>query len=210
MRAKLGTLVAIVSCVVLLSACASKPKPPPEQAKPAVELSVLMDKAAAAEKDKNFDVALRQYDEAAKLYPSSSQPWVRIAQIRYEAGNYGEAITAAQQAVARDERNNVAHSILAVSGLRVSSIALDELRRHNDLSGSVQKEAQELARVLRESLGEQVLVPTNGTATAASPSAAASAPAVRRKPVVVKPAAKPADKPAAETKGGGSPFGALQ
>lgn len=200
---KLGTWVAVVSCVVLLSACASTPKPPPEKEKPVVELSVLMDRAAAAEKDKHLDVALRQYEEATKLYPSSSLPWVRIAQIQYEAGNYGEAITAAQQAVAREERNNVAHSILAVSGLRVSSIALEELRRHNDLTGSVQKEAQELAKVLRESLGEQVLVPTNGTAAAASP----GAPVVHRKPAVVKPAAKSA----AELKSaGGSPFGALQ
>jgi tetratricopeptide (TPR) repeat protein len=204
MREKLSTWVTVVSCVVLLSACANKPTSALDQTKPAIELSVLMDKAATAEKEKHFDVALRQYEEAAKLYPSSSLPWVRIAQIRYEAGNYGEAISAAQQAVAREERNNVAHSILAVSGLRVSSIALDELRRHNDLSGSVQKEAQELARVLRESLGEQVLVPSGGTA---SPATAASAAAVRRKPAVVKPAAKPA----AETQGGsGSPFGALQ
>jgi hypothetical protein len=147
---------------------------------------------------------LREYEEATKLYPSSSLPWVRIAQIRYEAGNYGEAISAAQQAVARENRNNVALSILAVSGLRVSSTALDELRRHNDLTGPIQKEAQELARVLRMSLGEQVLVPSGGTA-ATKPNSAASAPDTRRRPAAAKTV-----KPAAAAKTSGSPFGALE
>lgn len=201
-----STWVIGVSCVVVLSACAIKPKAAPEKAKPAVELNVLMDQAATAEKENHLDVALRQYDEATKLYPSSSLPWVRIAQIRYDAGNYGEAITAAQQAVAREDRNNVAHSILAVSGLRVSTIALDELRRHNDLTGSVQKEAQELARVMRESLGEQVLVPPTGITTT-PPIPAAPASATRRKPTAVKSAAKPA---ANSKKVGGSPFGILE
>jgi len=207
MRVKFGNWVTVVSCVVLLSACANKPTPAPDQTKSTVELSVLMDKAAAAEKEKHFDVALRQYEEATKLYPSSSQPWVRIAQIRYDAANYGEAISAAQQAVAREDRNNVAHSILAVSGLRVSSIALNELRRNNDLTGPVQKEAQELAKVLRESLGEQVLVPSAGMAAAASPNSAASAPVARRRPAAVKSATKPIS----ETKNkSGSPFGILE
>ncbi len=200
MKKKWGYWIAVVSCVALLAACASEPTASGAQTKPGIELSVLMGKAAASEKEKHLDIALREYEEAAKLYPSSSLPWVRIAQIRYEAGSYGEAISAAQQAVSRDDRNNVAHSILAVSGLRVSSLALDELRRHNDLSGPVQKEAQELARVLRESLGEQVLVPSGGTNPA-------PVRAARRRPAVVKPAAKPA----AEVKSSnGSPFGILE
>jgi tetratricopeptide (TPR) repeat protein len=203
MRDKLGTWVTVVSCVVLLSACANKPTSALDQTKPAIELSVLMDKAATSEKEKHFDIALREYEEAAKLYPSSSLPWVRIAQIRYEAGNYGEAISAAQQAVARENRNNVALSIMAVSGLRVSSTALDELRRHNDLTGPIQKEAQELAKVLRMSLGEQVLVPSGGTA-ATNPNSAASAPAARRRSTK---SAKPA---AAAKTSSGSPFGALE
>jgi len=198
MKKKLGTWVTVVSCVFLLNACANKPTPALDQTKPTIELSVLMDKAAASEKEKQFDIALREYDEAAKLYPSSSLPWVRIAQIRYEAANYGEAISAAQQAVARENRNNVALSILAVSGLRVSSTALEELRRHNDLTGPIQKEAQELAKVLRISLGEQVLVPSGGTAATKSKSTV-STPAARRRPTTEKPKT-----------GSGSPFGALE
>ncbi len=52
----------------------------------------------------------------------------------------------------------MANSIAAVSGLRVASKALAELTRKNNLSGNVKTEAQDLAKLLRTSLGEDVLV----------------------------------------------------
>ena len=50
----------------------------------------------------------------------------------------------------------------STSGLRVSSKALAELTRKSKLSGNVKTEAEELAKLLRTSLGEDVLVPGAG------------------------------------------------
>ena len=60
----------------------------------------------------------------------------------------------------RDPNDKLANSIIAISGLRLSTRALGDLSRQNNLSGSLRTESQDLAKLLRESLGEQVLVPT--------------------------------------------------
>jgi hypothetical protein len=197
----------MVASVVLFSACAVVPPASGPGSKPAVELTVLMDQAAAAEKAGSKEAALRQYEEAAKLYPTSKLPWLKIAQIQFDSANYGQSIIAAQQVIARDEQDKVANSILSVSGLRVSTKALADLSRQNELTGSVRNEAQDLAKVLRESLGEKVLVP---------------APVVVETPRKLRPAVRPAKvraSPNADIKGsaapaaasgGGSPFGGLK
>lgn len=194
---------ALLSGVVLLAACNTAPKADADSKPKTVELSVLMDQASAAEKSGTKAAAIAQYEEAAKLYPSSKLPWAKIAQMQFDALNYGEAIVAAQQVVARDEKDKVAHSILSVSGLRVSTKALADLSRQNELTGSVKSEAQTLARLLRESLGERVLVPATAPET---PRAAAPPP----RPAAARPGAAPAKAAEAPGKAGGNPFGALQ
>ena len=47
--------------------------------------------------------------------------------------------------------------IIATAGLRLSTRALADLSRQNNLSGSVKTESQDLAKLLRESLGENTL-----------------------------------------------------
>ncbi len=202
----IANLVAGLS-VMFLVGCATAPGATGDKPK-SVELSVLMEQAAAAEKAETKQAAIAKYEEAAKSYPASKAPWARIAQIQYDSGNYGEAIVAAQQVVSRDDKDKVAHSILSVSGLRVSSKALADLSRQNELTGSVRSEAQGLTKVLRESLGESTLVP------------APPRPQPPRPPVAVSPtpsAAPPATRPTtssppAPAAGGGSsnPFGALK
>jgi hypothetical protein len=59
----------------------------------------------------------------------------------------------------RDPNDKLANSIIAISGLRLSTRALGDLSRQNNLSGSLRTESQDLAKLLRESLGETVLVP---------------------------------------------------
>jgi hypothetical protein len=205
---KSSTLASFVAglSVMFLVGCATAPGATGEKPK-SVELSVLMEQAAAAEKAETKQAAIAKYEEAAKSYPASKAPWARIAQIQYDSGNYGEAIVAAQQVVSRDDKDKVAHSILSVSGLRVSSKALADLSRQNELTGSVRSEAQNLTKVLRESLGEQTLVP------------AAPRPPPPRPPVAASPTptAPPATRPStasppAPAAGGGSgnPFGALK
>lgn len=195
---------ALLSCCVLMFGCNTAPKSGEADSKTKlVELATLMNQAAAAEKSVTKAAAIAQYEEAAKMYPAAKQPWVRIAQIQYESLNYGEAIIAAQQVVARDGRDKIAQSILSVSGLRVSTRALADLSRQNELDGSVKSEAQNLARLIRESLGERVLVP------ASTPDAGrASSPPLRAP--VARPGVTLPKVPDTPDKRSGNPFDVLK
>jgi tetratricopeptide (TPR) repeat protein len=140
---------------------------------------------------------------AGSAFPTEKTPWQRMAQMRFDAGNYGEAIVDALEALERDPDDTLANSIVAVSGLRVSSKALADLTQKNNLSGTVRSEAEDLAKLLRSALGENVLVPPGTTraivrgAPRARPAAAAAAPA---------PAPAPRQSAAASS----DPFGALK
>ena len=206
MKSKLLLASAVFSGAMLLTACETIPKTGLEKKTPTVELSVIMDEAEASIKAGQKDAGLNKFSEAAKLYPAAKQPWLRIAQLHYDAANYGDAIVAAQQVSARDDKDKVALSILSVSGLRVSTKALADLGRQNQLTGSIRTEAQDLARTLRDSLGERVLVPVS-TPTS-SPESRPAPPRVVAKPPADRPAAAPPAKPT--TGGGSSPFGVLQ
>jgi len=142
------------------------------------------------------DKAVTLLKAAAVAHPVDKKPWVRIAQIRFDATQYGDAISSAQEALARDPGDTLAYSILAVSGLRVASKALADLTRKNNLQGSVRSEAQDLAKLLRSSLGEEVLVN-------ARPSA--RTPAARKTPT--QPAVAAPSRPAS---GNASPFDVLK
>jgi hypothetical protein len=169
-----------ISFLVLLSACSSTKEPPAGKVR--IGLPQLMAQGAAAENSGLKVAALRRYEEAAQLYPASKLPWLRIAHVQFHSENYGEAIVAAQQVVARDDSDKVARSILSVSGLRVAAKAVADLSKNRALVGSVRTEAQELAIVLRESLRENVLVPVQAPPAApvvrprATPSVAAPQP----------------------------------
>jgi hypothetical protein len=81
--------------------------------------------------------------------------------MHFDSTNYGEAIVDALEALERDPDDTLANSIVAVSGLRVTSKALADLSQKNNLTGNVRTEAQDLAKLLRTSLNEDVLVPNN-------------------------------------------------
>lgn len=210
--------------VATLGACALQPIAP--EAAPKVEgLPELMHQAemavAAGEKDK----AQEAYRAAAKADPTSKAPWVKLAESYFEAGDYGNAVLAGQEVLYRDNNDSVAASILAVSGLRVSTSALATLRQQNNIAAGTRGEAETLARNLRELLGEPVLVPrpvpeANPTppvrprarpAAAASASASAAAggkPAAGSKPPVA-PAIRPSAAAASESRSS-NPFDKLK
>lgn len=116
------------------------------------------DRAAAAGQHEKWHGVLKA---AAANYPAEKAPWLQMAQMRFDRGNYSDAIAHAQEALQRDPADKQAHSIIAVSGLRLSTRSLAELSQQSNL-GSVRNEAQELARMLRATLGEEVLVPVAG------------------------------------------------
>jgi len=190
---------AALALATLLGACSTAPTAPQVAAtKP--KLDELLSQASQAAASGNKEQAVTLWKQSASAYPAEKTPWTHIAQTRYEAGQYGDAIQAALEVLVRDPNDKLANSIVAISGLRLSTRALGDLSRQNNLSGSTLSESQELAKLLRENLGETVLVPP-----ASSPAAAA------REPRAAQPA-RSAKKPAAKSKSasaGANPFEGL-
>lgn len=191
------TVISRILCVAAfaasLSACSTM-EPPKVAAPVKPKLEDLLAKASEAKAAGKQEQAITLWKETAQAYPADKQPWVNIAQSRYDAGQYGEAIVSAQEILVRDPSDQLANSIIAISGLRLSTRALADLSRQNNLSGSIRTESQDLAKLLRESLGETVLVPP-----------AAEKPAKPVRTANRKPAAAPkASTPSAD------PFGALK
>ena len=84
---------------------------------------------------------------------------MRLARLHFEGGNYGEAITAADEVLQRDPADLSAKSIRAVSGLRVATRSLEDIQQDQTLAGAARPDARRLAMLLRATLGEDVLVP---------------------------------------------------
>ena len=155
----LKRLIPAVACAALLAACGTTGSGAGSAVKPATVAAAVAEAdaaVAAGQRDKAYAVL----KTASLAFPTDKTPLVRMAQMRFDAGDYGEAITHAQDALERDPDDLLANSIAAVSGLRVTSKALADLTRKNKLNGDVKSEAQDLAKLLRSSLGEEVLVPT--------------------------------------------------
>ncbi|MGJ9419643.1 tetratricopeptide repeat protein [Massilia sp. CMS3.1] len=157
---KFTRLMPAMACIALLSACATTGDGSgsvPKGATMAASIAAADAAVAAGQSDKAYALL----KSAGQVFPADKTPWVRMAQMRFDAKNYGEAIVDALQAIERDPDDTIANSIAAVSGLRVSSKALAELTRKNKLNGNVKTEAEELAKLLRTSLGEDVLIPSS-------------------------------------------------
>jgi tetratricopeptide (TPR) repeat protein len=181
------------------------------------------------------DKAIGLYEQLAKNNPTREEPWSRIAQIQFAANHYGQAIVAAQEALQRDNTDRSAKSVLTVSGLRIATESLGELREDNSLAGDARTDAQALAKSLRDTLGQDTLFPPEqeppkaepekhrrvvrraapahaAAAAVQAPAAAApAAPAAPSTPVNV-PTPATSQKPAATRPASGStdPFSALR
>ena len=188
--------LAVAAIAATLSACATAPTAPP----PVPKLADLLSQASQAATSGQREKAVTLWQQTAKAYPADKTPWTNIAQTRYDAGQYGEAIINAQEILVRDPNDKLANSIIAISGLRLSTRAIGDLSRQNNLTGTLRTESQDLAKLLRESLGESVLFPT--------PSSKAVADRNTDRP---KPKdKKPSSKPAADNDSKADPFSALK
>ncbi len=142
-----------LACTLALGACSTAPA-----VKAPLKLEDMMAQAVAASNAGHKEAAIGLWQQAATAFPADKEPWLRVAQTKYEAGQYGEAIINSQEVLLRDPADKVANSIVAISGLRLSTRALSDLSRQNNLTGTLRTESQDLAKLLRESLGETVLV----------------------------------------------------
>ncbi len=120
--------------------------------KSSLKIDSLLDKG-------NQEEAVRILGDLAKRNPDRKEPWVRMAKVHFDAENYSQAIVSAEEALQRDNTDREAKSIRAVAGLRVASQSLSELRNDVELKGNARSDAAGLAKVMRETLGEDVLVP---------------------------------------------------
>jgi tetratricopeptide (TPR) repeat protein len=186
MLGRTGNYLLCISSIVLLSACADMSKKVVETPVPA-SLDSMLAQAATASSSGQPEKALTQLQAAKSAYPADKKPWLQMAQINFDRSNYGQAIIDAQEVLQRDPSDKLANSIVAVSGLRLSTKALADLSKQNNLSGTVRTEAQDLAKLLRESLGESVLVPVAPkSAPVAKRSTSTKPEAVAAKPVAVE------------------------
>lgn len=164
-----------------------------------IKMESMLAEAVTASEAGNSDKAIAILTEATGTFPVEKDPWLQIAQIHFASENYGRAITNALEALHRDPADQFATSIVAVSGLRLSTDALADLSRQNNLSGSLKTEAQELAKLLRETIGEPVLVPARSRAAAS-----------RARAVVARSSASRKALEAARPSVSSDPFGALK
>ncbi|MEJ7804779.1 MAG: hypothetical protein WKG03_02515 [Telluria sp.] len=142
--------------IVTLSACeTTKPSGAPVSAAP--KLQDMLTRAAEASSAGQKEQAVTLWKAATVAHPTDKAAWGHIAKARFDAAQYGEAIVNAEEVLVRDPNDKQASSIIATSGLRLATRALANLSRQNGFTGSLQKESMELARVLRDSLGNDAL-----------------------------------------------------
>ncbi len=148
-------LLLSLSCAAMLAGCAlTKPAAPPAPPSKAA----LLQQADSAIRLGQLEAAVATLKVAAKLYPTDKTAWLRIAQVSFDCHEYGEAITHAKKVLELDGEDVVAHSLVAVSGLRVSSKALADLTTTKKvMSGDMRAEAQNLATILRTSIGGEII-----------------------------------------------------
>lgn len=145
-------LVSVV-LVAVLAACNTTGGT--RQALPFVEL---MDRAEAEVGAGRVESAVLAFDDAARADPLRKEPWVRMAQLHFDAGNYGRAIVAAEEVLQRDAADPVADSVLTVAGLRVAAQSLQRLQGNGAIaSESARAEAGRLAATMRSTMGADIL-----------------------------------------------------
>lgn len=148
----------VVGGLVMMSGCATTSGPLSDMDF-AQAMTVSEKRVDALLGENKSDEAVGLLVKLAKENPVRKAPWARLAKLHFESGSYGEAIVAASEVLQRDPADRVAKSIRAVSGLRVATESLAQLRNDEDMKGNARVDAVNLARVLRETLGEEVLVP---------------------------------------------------
>lgn len=201
--------------VALMAGCASTPREKSAVASvPAVPtLQQHLDDAARARAEGTRIKERDLYRAAAAAYPTSKEPWLKLAEGYFEESDYGNAILAAQEVLQRDSNDNVATSMLAVSGLRVSTAALKSLRQQNNLGSDTRSQAENAARILRDVLGEPVLAGRQESGAAAGGGAPTATVQPKRPPkqppAGASTAAATKKQDAAPAAKGGNPFDKL-
>jgi cytochrome c-type biogenesis protein CcmH/NrfG len=187
-----------------LSGCASLQQSGDAAANP---YDQLLQQAEALYKAEDVEGAKMLYRKAADADPTRARPWYQLAKINFDQQNYGRAIVDAQEVLKRNPTDSNAESILTVAGLRVAVEALGHLHEEADVHGPAHLEAKKLAAKMRETLGQNVLVPPASKARYKRPSPSRAQRAAQRS--VPARTATPAKSAKTESPSGSNPFQSL-
>lgn len=119
--------VALAGSALALSACATLAEAPP-----ASGYDVLTAKAQVYVDAGQVDEAVATLRTAATLEPARTQPWQRIARLRFDSGDHALAMAAAQEVLQRDPADQEANDLLVASGLQIAIDTLERLRTAGD------------------------------------------------------------------------------
>lgn len=140
------------------------------------------------------DAALVEFHQATKADPAKKDAWVRIAQLEFDRSNYPSAIIAAQEVLKRDPADNVADSVITVSGFRMAQQSLQRLQASGAIkSDAAQDEARTLMAALRDSIGEEDAPPSESESSRRATGAARrpSNGRAQQRPAQTRPAQAP-------------------
>ena len=196
-----------IAASMLVSGCASN-----NPAMSKEEFSTALAQSSASvdsllEKGKQEE-AVKVLGDLAKKNPGRKEPWVRLAKVHFDAENYALAIVAAEEVLQRDNADRSAKSIRAVSGLRVAAQSLADLRGDVELKGDARSDAVGLAKIMRDTLGEDVLVPPGEPD--AKKKGGQAAPVHPRPKVAMAPKKAGPSAEAAPASSGANPFSVLK
>ncbi|RJF95838.1 hypothetical protein D3871_20945 [Noviherbaspirillum saxi] len=195
-------LASFVLGAAVLGGCAV---PPSAGTNKAANLDTLFSDVESELAKGRREQALALLNDAAQSHPTSIVPWLKIATVWFEAGNYPSSILAANEVLQRDPANQDAKSLLVVAGLRVAANAVSGLRPTSTISTGVRADAESLTNSLRGVLGEKVLVP------AQTAEIKPATPVLRNKPrIAVRAPSNPVSAGAAMRSPAADPFKALK
>ncbi|WP_151634790.1 tetratricopeptide repeat protein [Noviherbaspirillum aerium] len=183
-------LACLLAASALLGGCATQTT---ESPRAAASLETVTREAEAELAKGNKEHAVVLLTQGARSYPTSAVPWLKIANIWFDAGNYPSTILAANEALQRDASSQEAKSLLVVSGLRVAAGAVAGLRPTAGVGANARAEAENLTNSLRTAIGEKTLVPLPSTEVRVTP------------PAANRPKAKPARPTAVPKESSGGP-----
>jgi tetratricopeptide (TPR) repeat protein len=146
----------VLAAVLLMAGCATQgvnQTQTPELAVKAADAEL-----ANGQRDKAIAILMQN----AKDNPTSALPWLKIANIWFDAANYPSSILAANEALQREPSNQEAKSLLVVGGVRIAANAVSGLRTSNAVNSSARYEAENLTSAIRNALGEKNLVAAPG------------------------------------------------
>lgn len=201
-KVSLVRMLAVLAAGALLSACQHAPSAPPPP-----DYGHLMQQAESRVLAGQIEGGLAAFNEAARADPTQRDPWLRIAQLQFDARNYASAIVASEEVLQRDQGNQLADSIRIVSSLRIAVQSLVRMSTDAGLAGAARPEAEKLAESMRAALGEEILVPRPAVAARRPPPRPAARPAAAAAPA---PQAAEPSQPAPQGAAPADPFSVLQ